>query len=81
MAPHESEQVLVQARIGALRLAHEVMKVLAFTIAGFDAFLERSGYPGFFAYLVLLGALGGSRVRMSRAWPRGRALVPRHVDG
>jgi putative oxidoreductase len=68
MAPHEFRQVLVHAHIGALILAHCLMKVFVFAIVGFDAFLERIGYPGFFAYLVLLGELDGGRARMSGAW-------------
>jgi putative oxidoreductase len=51
------------------------MKALVFTIAGFDAFLERIGYPGLFAYLVLLGEVGGGRVRTSGVWTRGIALA------
>src|SRR5712671_4772478 len=75
MAPHESNQVLGRAHIGALLFAHGLMRVLVFTIVGFDAFLERIGYPGFIAYLVLLGELGGGRARMSGAWTRGIALA------
>jgi len=71
--PAGDSVILVRARIGALRLAHGLMTALVFTIAGFDAFLERIGYPGLFAYFVLLGEVG--RVRTSGVWTRGIALA------
>lgn len=44
---------------GVLFLAHGWMKVSLFTIPGTVAFFEGLGLPGFFAYLTILGELGG----------------------
>ena len=44
---------------GVLFLAHGWMKVTLFTIPGTVAFFESLGLPGFFAYLTILGELGG----------------------
>ncbi len=44
---------------GVLFLAHGWMKVSLFTIPGTIAFFESLGLPGFFAYLTILGELGG----------------------
>lgn len=44
---------------GVLFLAHGWMKVSLFTIPGTVAFFESLGLPGFFAYLTILGELGG----------------------
>ena len=44
---------------GVLFLAHGWMKVTLFTIPGTVAFFEGLGLPGFFAYLTILGELGG----------------------
>ena len=44
---------------GVAFLAHGWMKVSLFTIPGAVAFFESLGLPGFFAYLTILGELGG----------------------
>lgn len=44
---------------GVAFLAHGWMKVSLFTIPGTVAFFESLGLPGFFAYLTILGELGG----------------------
>ena len=44
---------------GVLFLAPGWMKVTLFTIPGTVAFFESLGLPGFFAYLTILGELGG----------------------
>ena len=44
---------------GVLFLAHGWMKVSLFTIPGTVAYFEGLGLPGVFAYLTILGELGG----------------------
>ncbi len=44
---------------GVAFLAHGWMKVSLFTIPGTVAFFESLGLPGIFAYLTILGELGG----------------------
>jgi putative oxidoreductase len=41
-------------------LAHGLLlKVFTFTIPGTVAYFQSIGYPGFFAYLVIAGEIGG----------------------
>lgn len=44
---------------GTLFLAHGLLKVNVFTIAGTVGFFESLGIPGFFAYLTILAELAG----------------------
>jgi putative oxidoreductase len=57
--------LLLRVSLGLLFLAHGGMKIFTFTIPGTVQFFETIGYPGFFAYLVILGEVGG-----------GLALIP-----
>jgi putative oxidoreductase len=50
---------LLRISLGLMLLAHGLLKVFVFTIPGTVGFFESIGYPGFFAYLVILGELGG----------------------
>jgi len=51
--------LLLRVSLGTLFLAHGLMKVFVFTVPGTVAFFEQIGYPGFFAYLVILAEIGG----------------------
>lgn len=52
--------LILRVSLGVLFLAHGLLlKVLTFTIAGTAGYFESIGYPGFFAYLVILGEIGG----------------------
>ena len=44
---------------GALFVAHGLMKVYVFTVAGTVGFFESLGLPGFLAYLTILAEVGG----------------------
>ena len=52
---------LLRVALGAMFLAHGLLKVLVFTLPGTAAFFESVGFPGFFAYIVapaeILGGL------------------------
>ncbi|GAB4170616.1 MAG: DoxX family protein [Thalassobaculales bacterium] len=53
--------LILRVSLGVLFLAHGLyLKVFVFTIPGTVGFFQQIGYPGFFAYLVILGeVLGG----------------------
>ena len=44
---------------GALFIAHALLKVNVFTIAGTVGFFESLGLPGFLAYLIIIAELAG----------------------
>ena len=52
--------LLLRVSLGSLFLAHGLLlKVLTFTIPGTVGYFQSLGYPGFFAYLVIAGEIGG----------------------
>lgn len=51
--------LLLRLSMGALFVAHALLKVFVFTIPGTVQFFETLGYPGFFAHLTILAELGG----------------------
>ena len=71
--------LLLRVTMGVLFLAHGLyLKVFVFTVAGTVGFFESIGYPGFFAYLVILGEIGGGLALIAGAYTRyvALALVP-----
>lgn len=50
---------LLRLTLGVAFLAHGLMKVFMFTVPGTVAYFESIGYPGGFAYLVILAEIGG----------------------
>ena len=67
--------LLLRVSLGLLFLAHGGMKVFTFTIPGTVQYFETIGYPGFFAYLVILGEIGGGLALILGAWTRVIALA------
>jgi putative oxidoreductase len=51
--------LLLRLSMGALFVAHALLKVFVFTVPGTVQFFETLGYPGFFAHLTILAELGG----------------------
>jgi putative oxidoreductase len=52
--------LLLRVSLGTLFLAHGLLlKVLTFGISGTVGYFESLGYPGYFAYLVIIGEIGG----------------------
>jgi len=52
--------LLLRVSLGTLFLAHGLLlKVFTFTIPGTIGYFQSLGYPGFFAYLVIAGEIGG----------------------
>jgi putative oxidoreductase len=50
---------LLRVTSGALFLAHGLLKVNVFTVAGTVGFFESLGLPGFLAYLTIVAEIGG----------------------
>ncbi|HWS14243.1 MAG TPA: DoxX family protein [Rhodocyclaceae bacterium] len=77
-ATTEAGITLLRIALGAMFLAHGLLKLLVFTLPGTAGFFESVGFPGFLAYLVtpaeVLGGialLAGFRTRLVAA-----ALIP-----
>lgn len=70
--------LLLRLSLGTLFLAHGLLKVLVFTIPGTVGFFESLGYPGFFAYLVILAEIGGGILLLTGTLTRviSLALIP-----
>ncbi|ANC92078.1 DoxX family protein [Azospirillum humicireducens] len=67
---------LLRVGLGLLFLAHGlVLKVMTFTIPGTVGFFESIGYPGVFAYLVILGEIGGGLLLIAGVYTRWIALA------
>jgi len=68
--------LLLRVSLGVLFLAHGLLlKVFTFGIAGTVGFFESIGYPGFFAYLVILGEIGGGLALLLGLWTRWIAIL------
>jgi len=67
--------LLLRISLGLLFLAHGGMKIFTFTIPGTVQYFESIGYPGSFAYLVILGEVGGGLALILGAWTRVIALA------
>lgn len=68
--------LLLRVSMGVLFLAHGfLLKVLTFTPAGTAAYFESIGYPGIFAYLVILAEIGGGIALILGVWTRTISLL------
>lgn len=68
--------LLLRVSLGVLLLAHGLLlKVFTFGIPGTVGFFESIGYPGFFAYLVILGEIGGGIALILGVWTRAISLL------
>ena len=67
--------LILRVTMGIAFLAHAGLKVFGFTIPGTVAFFESIGYPGFFAYLVILAELGGGLALIAGAYTRLVSLL------
>jgi putative oxidoreductase len=63
--------LLLRVSLGSLFLAHGLLlKVFTFTIPGTVGYFQSIGYPGFFAYLVIAGEIGGGLALILGVWTR-----------
>ena len=68
--------LLLRVSLGSLFLAHGLLlKVFTFTIPGTVGYFQSIGYPGFFAYLVIAGEIGGGLALILGIWTRPIALA------
>ena len=68
--------LLLRVGLGIMLLAHGLLlKVFTFGIAGTAGFFESLGYPAFFAYLVILGEIGGGVALILGLWTRAISLL------
>jgi putative oxidoreductase len=51
--------LLLRVALGAMFIAHGLLKVLVFTVPGTVGFFESLGLPGFLAYLTILAEIVG----------------------
>ena len=61
---------LLRVSMGLLFVAHGLLKVFVFTIAGTVAYFESIGYPGALAYAVILAELAGGVMLILGVLPR-----------
>jgi len=68
--------LLLRVSLGILFLAHGLLlKVFTFTIPGTVSFFQSVGYPGYFAYLVIAGEIGGGLALIFGVWTRSISLL------
>lgn len=68
--------LLLRVSLGIMFLAHGLLlKVFVFTIPGTVGYFESIGYPGFFAYLVIIGEIGGGLALILGVWTRAISLL------
>ncbi|MCI5112131.1 MAG: DoxX family protein [Marivita sp.] len=69
---------LLRISSGALFLAHGLLKVNVFTVAGTVGFFESLGLPGFLAYLTIAAEIGGGLALIAGVAVRlvSLALIP-----
>ncbi|PWC33038.1 DoxX family protein [Azospirillum sp. TSO35-2] len=67
---------LLRVGLGLLFLAHGlVLKVMTFGLAGTAGYFQSIGYPAAFAYLVILGEIGGGLLLVAGVYTRWIALA------
>jgi putative oxidoreductase len=67
--------LLLRLCLGAMFIAHAMLKVRVFTIPGTVKYFESLGLPGFFAYITIAAELGGAVALILGIWPRYVALL------
>ena len=68
--------LLLRLSLGVLLLAHGLLlKVFTFGIPGTAAYFESIGYPGFLAYIVILGEIAGGLALLLGVWTRPTAII------
>ncbi len=68
--------LILRVSLGVLLVAHGLLlKVFTFGLPGTVGFFQSLGYPGFFAYLVILGEIGGGLALIAGFWTRWIALL------
>ena len=68
--------LLLRVSLGILFLAHGLLlKVMTFGLAGTAGYFQSIGYPAAFAYLVILGEIGGGLALILGVYTRAISLL------
>jgi len=67
--------LILRVAFGTMFIAHGLLKVLVFTIPGTVGFFDSIGFPGWMAYFVILGELGGGALLILGVYTRWIALA------
>lgn len=67
--------LLLRVCLAALFLAHAMLKLRVFTIAGTVAYFKSLGLPGGLAYVTIATELAGAAALLFGIWPRYAALI------
>ncbi|KXS37538.1 MAG: putative oxidoreductase [Halomonadaceae bacterium T82-2] len=69
---------LLRVALGAMTLAHGLLKLFVFTVPGTVGYFESLGLPGSFAYLAILAEVGGGLALLLGLYTRwiSLALIP-----
>ena len=74
----EYATLILRIGLGAMFLAHGLLKVMVFTLPGTAAFFEQVGFPGWTAYIVTFAEIGGGLLLLAGVAVRAVsiALIP-----
>lgn len=67
--------LILRIGLGTMFLAHGLLKVFVFTLPGTVGFFESVGFPGFLAYLVTFGEIGGGLLLLAGIAVRAVSLA------
>jgi len=67
--------LLLRLTLGAMFIAHALLKLVVFTLPGTVQFFETLGYPGFLAYVVFSAELAGGALLVLGVYTRWVALA------
>lgn len=67
--------LLLRLCLGAMFIAHAMLKIRVFTIPGTVAYFKSLGLPGWFAYATIAAELAGAAALILGIWPRIAALL------
>lgn len=67
--------LLLRLTLGGILLSHGLLKLLVFSLAGTAEFFASVGFPGYLAYPVVLGEIGGGLLLVSGLFARWAALA------
>lgn len=67
--------LILRLALGIMFISHGLFKVLVFTIPGTVGFFESIGFPGWLAYLVIMGEIGGGVLLILGVYTRWIALA------
>ncbi len=67
--------LVLRLSLGAMFIAHALLKLMVFTLPGTVQFFESVGLPGMLAYLVVIAELGGGVLLILGVYARWLALA------